>query len=47
MWIHMDLLFDGKFVLYVKDTEHLARIIEKIKNISGIESVERFSGKGD
>jgi guanosine-3',5'-bis(diphosphate) 3'-pyrophosphohydrolase len=40
-------LFDGKFILYVKDTEHLARIIEKIKNIPGIESVERFSGKGD
>jgi (p)ppGpp synthase/HD superfamily hydrolase len=38
-------LFDGKFILFVKDTEHLARIIEKIKNIHGIESVERFSGK--
>jgi GTP diphosphokinase / guanosine-3',5'-bis(diphosphate) 3'-diphosphatase len=40
-------LFDGKFILYVKDTEHLARIIEKIKNIQGIESVERFSGKAE
>jgi GTP diphosphokinase / guanosine-3',5'-bis(diphosphate) 3'-diphosphatase len=39
--------FDGRFVLYVKDTEHLARIIEKIKNIPGIETVERFSGKGE
>jgi (p)ppGpp synthase/HD superfamily hydrolase len=39
--------FDGKFVLYVKDTDHLARIIEKIKNVSGIQNVERFSGKGD
>jgi GTP diphosphokinase / guanosine-3',5'-bis(diphosphate) 3'-diphosphatase len=40
-------LFDGKFILYVKDTDHLARIIEKIKNIPGISNVERFSGKGD
>jgi GTP pyrophosphokinase len=40
-------LFDGKFILYVKDTDHLARIIEKIKNVQGITTVERFSGKGD
>jgi GTP diphosphokinase / guanosine-3',5'-bis(diphosphate) 3'-diphosphatase len=37
-------LFDGKVILYVKDTEHLARIIEKIKRIPGIQSVERFAG---
>jgi guanosine-3',5'-bis(diphosphate) 3'-pyrophosphohydrolase len=37
-------LFDGKVILYVKDTDHLARIIEKIKRIPGIQSVERYSG---
>jgi GTP diphosphokinase / guanosine-3',5'-bis(diphosphate) 3'-diphosphatase len=37
-------LFDGKVILYVKDTDHLARIIEKIKRIHGIQSVERLSG---
>jgi GTP diphosphokinase / guanosine-3',5'-bis(diphosphate) 3'-diphosphatase len=37
-------LFDGKVILYVKDTEHLARIIEKLKRIPGIQSVERLSG---
>jgi RelA/SpoT family (p)ppGpp synthetase len=39
-----DSLFDGKVILYVKDTDHLARIMEKIKRIPGIQSVERFSG---
>jgi RelA/SpoT family (p)ppGpp synthetase len=45
--VHMDSrdsLFDGKVILYVKDTDHLARIMEKIKRIPGIQSVERFSG---
>lgn len=37
-------LFDGKVILFVKDTDHLARIIEKLKRIPGVESVERFSG---
>jgi (p)ppGpp synthase/HD superfamily hydrolase len=35
--------FDGKFILFVKDTEHLARIIEKIKRVPGINSVERLT----
>ncbi len=39
-----DSLFDGKVILYVKDTDHLTRIMEKIKRIPGIQSVERFSG---
>ena len=39
-----DSLFDGKVILYVKNTDHLARIMEKIKRIPGIQSVERFSG---
>jgi RelA/SpoT family (p)ppGpp synthetase len=37
-------VFDGKFIIYVKDTEYLTRIIEKIKRIPGIQSVERFVG---
>jgi GTP diphosphokinase / guanosine-3',5'-bis(diphosphate) 3'-diphosphatase len=39
-----DSIFDGKVILYVKNTDHLMRIIEKIKRIPGIQSVERFSG---
>jgi (p)ppGpp synthase/HD superfamily hydrolase len=45
--VHMDskdALFDGKVILYVKDKDHLERIIEKIKRIPGIQTVERFSG---
>ena len=37
-------IFDGKIILFIKDTDHLARIVEKIKKISGILTVERFSG---
>jgi guanosine-3',5'-bis(diphosphate) 3'-pyrophosphohydrolase len=35
-------VFDGTFILYVKDTEHLNRIMEKIRKIRGVRSVERF-----
>jgi (p)ppGpp synthase/HD superfamily hydrolase len=37
-------MFDGKVILYVKDTDHLARIVEKLKRIAGVDSVDRFSG---
>jgi RelA/SpoT family (p)ppGpp synthetase len=37
-------IFDGKIILFIKDTDHLARIVEKIKKIPGILTVERFSG---
>lgn len=37
-------VFEGKIILYVKDTDHLARIIEKIKRVPGIQSVERLAG---
>lgn len=37
-------IFDGKIILYVKDTEHLARIMEKLKRIPNVSTVERFSG---
>lgn len=39
-----DSIFDGKVILYVKNTDHLMRIMEKIKRIPGVQSVERFSG---
>ncbi|HTP80307.1 MAG TPA: bifunctional (p)ppGpp synthetase/guanosine-3',5'-bis(diphosphate) 3'-pyrophosphohydrolase [Bacteroidota bacterium] len=35
-------LFDGQIILFVKNTEHLSRLIEKIKKVPGIVSVERF-----
>jgi GTP diphosphokinase / guanosine-3',5'-bis(diphosphate) 3'-diphosphatase len=39
-----DSIFDGKVILYVKNTDHLMRLIEKIKRVPGVQSVERFSG---
>ncbi|MBN1398698.1 MAG: bifunctional (p)ppGpp synthetase/guanosine-3',5'-bis(diphosphate) 3'-pyrophosphohydrolase, partial [Bacteroidetes bacterium] len=39
-----DSVFDGKVILYVKNTDHLMRIMDKIKRIPGIQSVERLSG---
>ncbi len=37
-----DSLFDGTFILYVKDTEHLTRLLEKIRKIKGVTKAERF-----
>jgi len=37
-------MFEGQIILYVKDTEHLDRVIEKIKRVDGIIEVERFFG---
>ncbi len=37
-------LFEGQIILFVKNTEHLARIVEKIKKVEGILEVERFFG---
>lgn len=36
-----DGIFEGKIVLYVNDTDHLQRLTNELKNISGIYSVER------
>lgn len=36
-------VFDGKFILYVKNIDHLNQIIERIKHIPGIEKVERLT----
>lgn len=37
-----DSFFEGTFILYVKDTEHMARILERIKRIKGVSRAERF-----
>jgi RelA/SpoT family (p)ppGpp synthetase len=37
-------MFEGQIILYVKNTEHLARVIDKIRKVEGILEVERFIG---
>jgi RelA/SpoT family (p)ppGpp synthetase len=37
-----DSFFEGTFLLYVKDIEHLTRILERIRKIRGVSAVERF-----
>jgi (p)ppGpp synthase/HD superfamily hydrolase len=37
-----DSLFDGSILLNVKNTEHLGRIIEKLKHVRGVASAERL-----
>ena len=37
-----DSFFEGTFILYVKDTEHLNRLLEKIRKIKGVSRAERF-----
>jgi len=36
--------FDGQIILYVKNTDHLVKILEKIRKVDGIVEVERFQG---
>jgi GTP diphosphokinase / guanosine-3',5'-bis(diphosphate) 3'-diphosphatase len=36
--------FDGKIIVYVKDTVHLSRVVDKVKKVQGVLAVERFSG---
>jgi len=37
-----DSVFDGTFIVDVKDTGHLARILEKIRRVPGVTRAERF-----
>jgi len=37
-------MFEGQIILFVKNTDHLARVVEKIKKVAGIIDVERFFG---
>ncbi len=39
-----DQLFTGQIILYVKNTDHLARLIEKIRRVPGVTEAERFLG---
>jgi (p)ppGpp synthase/HD superfamily hydrolase len=37
-----DSLFDGQFILYVKNTQHLSGIVDRLKRLKGVTKVERF-----
>jgi (p)ppGpp synthase/HD superfamily hydrolase len=37
-----DSFFDGTFILYVRNTEHLQRIVEKLRRVKGVKWAERF-----
>jgi RelA/SpoT family (p)ppGpp synthetase len=37
-----DAMFDGKITVFVKNTYHLARLMEKLRRVRGVTSVERF-----
>ncbi|HEX9829103.1 MAG TPA: bifunctional (p)ppGpp synthetase/guanosine-3',5'-bis(diphosphate) 3'-pyrophosphohydrolase [Bacteroidota bacterium] len=39
-----DQMFTGQIILYVKNTEHLSRILEKIRKVRGVTLSERFLG---
>lgn len=38
-----DGIFEGTVILYVKNIEHLQRVVERIKRVDGVFTVERFS----
>jgi GTP pyrophosphokinase len=38
-----DGIFEGTVILYVKNIEHLQRVVERIKKVEGVFTVERFS----
>ncbi len=37
-------MFEGQIILFVKNTEHLFRVLDKIRRVAGIIEVERFLG---
>jgi (p)ppGpp synthase/HD superfamily hydrolase len=37
-----DGLFQGAFILNVENTDHLMRIIEKLKKVPGVRTIDRF-----
>jgi guanosine-3',5'-bis(diphosphate) 3'-pyrophosphohydrolase len=37
-----DAMFDGKITVFVKNTYHLSRLIEKLSRVRGVTNVERF-----
>jgi len=38
-----DSMFDGSILINVKNTEHLSRIIDKLKHVRGVASAERLA----
>lgn len=38
-----DGIFEGTVILYVKNIEHLQRVVDRIKKVEGVFTVERFS----
>jgi guanosine-3',5'-bis(diphosphate) 3'-pyrophosphohydrolase len=39
-----DQLFTGQIILYVKNTDHLSRLVEKIRRVPGVTEADRFLG---
>lgn len=37
-----DSMFEGTFIVDVKDTEHMSRLIEKIRRVPGVKRADRF-----
>jgi RelA/SpoT family (p)ppGpp synthetase len=37
-----DSYFDGTFIVYVRNTDHLQRILEKVRKVKGVKRAERF-----
>ena len=40
-----DGIFSGEVMLFVHDTDHLNKLIEKLKNVSGVLTVDRIDAK--
>lgn len=37
-------IFEGQIIVFVKNTEHLTRLIERLKRVEGVIEAERFLG---
>jgi len=37
-----DSFFDGTFILYVRNTEHLEHILDKVRRVRGVKRADRF-----
>ncbi len=38
----VDSVFDGTFILYVKDRDHLGKILDRVKRVKGVRAAERL-----
>ena len=39
-----DSTFDGSVAVYVNNLDHLNRLIERLKKVKGVHTIERFEG---